>query len=965
MQLKRLFLFVILVPAFMFILAPVQGQDYYADLDKQMNALVEQRNFGESIKVSEKILRAFPDNIVANINHVAALIYLNRIAEAETYVNGALTMEPTSSPLWYSKAYVLAAKGEMENAKKALTDGIKFGPDDPGMAEVLKEMKDVGNILAKQETFASLAAWFQQQAPRITERSLTLYKLLAEYDKYPDHPDSLILSARKNADRYYQQNNQAMAVLAYAWAAQWLSTWGYPSEAIEIATEGYRQLKSKGFGDNHFAAEQLTTQLIAYNSAKGDQEKAIQYINEFLAHLGKSAVVTNDVSGLSEIGAAYSTMRGADAKKLEMGREYSILAYEMAVKRQYMHGVAKSANAVVMAHLDATSPETIAKGIAYGEAGFKVAEEYKLAIKTSLITNLALLYWNTGREGRQKCLNLYRFQIESAKKEGRLNDASLYLNNLGAMYYSQSEFEQATNLFEESAALASYGPQYKNPTDRLSHYQNQMSAYQWLVACYARAGNAEQTFGVMERSRARVLNERLSRSNEIPPVISDLQNLLKPDEACIMYDVFSGHELTILVVTKKYANVIFHDDARFVGDLHDKYFSESGPEQQKNNLKESSKGFEWISMNQQRTQVIRDYDREGTAPRREFDQIAKLTRRFYENPGMDDAMLQDILNRYMRYLIVPVNNRLGGIKTLIISPSDILSFLPFEALRMYDGKYLVERYNVRYLHSTSVLMQLEARQYDASRKPLLAMGGAIYEPMDVDPLPLSSVDHLNVLQAEVAEGLRSGTSLRKAYGALFGTKAMKALPGTTEEVKAISKNLNGADVFIGRDMTENRIKAMSKSGQLKNYKILHLATHGFVVAEVPQLSGVAMCIPAKEQDGEDGFLNSVEVSNLQLQTDLTVLSACQTALGQLYVGEGVSGLTQSLLLAGSNAALVSLWPVDDTSTMLFMSSFYKEVAKGKPYWLIVSDLKRKFIKGDFGKDFQHPNFWAPFIYYGK
>lgn len=945
----------------------IHAQDYYADLEKQMLLLTEQKRFSESIRLSEKILSVFPDNITANICQAAALIFLNRPAEAELVVNAALLMDPTSSPLCYSKGYLLAAKGDQVGARKALLDGIRYGADDPGTQEVLEEMKSVGSIVSKQEAFASLASWFQQQAPKTPERSMTLSKLTALYNKYPDYPDSLKWEAKRQASAFNKLGMPDLSVYAYAYAARWLDGWGYPSEALEIATEGYLNMKANGDGSNPFAASQLLTQLITYQSGRGDQQKALQFIDEFLPYVGKCAIPSNDVAGLSEISAAYSTMRKQDAAGQEQARKYAIQAFDLATSKKYLFGIAKSANAVVMAHLDANSPEATTKGIAYGEQGFKVANENKLAIKTSLISNLALLYWNTGREGRQKCLTLYRYQIETAKKEGRLTDASLYLNNLGSMYYSQNELEHATSLFEESAALAGYGPQYKNPADRLSHYQNQMSAYQWLVACYAKAGDAALTFGVMERSRARVLNERLSKTTATEtPVLYDLQNLLKPDEACIMYDVFSGHELTILVVTKKYAHVLFHDDARFVGDIMDKYSSGSEGDNSKNNLRtETSKGFEWITQKQQRTQVVRGFDKESVAPKVEFDRIAKVTRRVAEDAGSGDEMLMDMLTRYTRFLLLPVNNRLGGIKTLIISPNDILSFLPFEALRLFDGKYLVEKYNIRYLHSTSVLMQLEARKYEGSRRPLLAMGGAIYEDMDEEPLPLSSVENLNVLQASVAEGVAKGTSMRKAYAGLLGTKAMNPLPGTLEEVKAIGKVVPGADIFTGKDMTENRLKALSKSGDLQKYKILHLATHGFVIAQAPELSGVAMCIPPKPADGEDGFLNTAEISNLQLRTDLTVLSACQTALGQLFVGEGVSGLTQSLLLAGSNAALVSLWPVSDQSTMLFMSDFYKEAMKGKPHWQIVNDLKRKFIKGDYGKEFQHPSYWAPFIYYGK
>jgi len=941
------------------------AQDY-AEMEKKMIELYNDRKHNESLALSTQILKVFPDHFTANVNKAATLLYLNRPAEASTYINISLAIDPSSSPSLTAKAYVVAFNGNIDQAKQLLIEATKLSSDHDDFKEAVVEMIELGKVFGKTDVFKKLASWYDQTAPTIKERGISLQRLIAMYNTYPEQPEELMKVCSEKATLFYQQGKPDMALLAYSYAGRWLMGWGYNSEALQITTEGYVQLKSKGFGNNHYLASFLIAQLIAYNNDKGDQEKAVQYAVDFNEHIGKSPIVTADVTGLSNLAAAYSNIRKSSTVKSEQGSKYAIQAYDLAVKYQYIDGIATSANAVAMASIDFYSPESTAIGIKYGEQGFKMAEEYNLPIKTSLISNLALLYWGTGREGQQKSRNLYRYQIDLAKKENRLDQASLYLNNLGSLYYAMPDLEQAINFFEESALLAKFGPNYTNPQDRLVHYQNQMSANQWLVSCYAQTGNAEKTFEAMERSRARVLNERLSHNDEQTPYISDLQNLLKPDEACVMYDVFSGHEIVILVITKKYAHVLYNNDPRFVGDIRDKYAKKSESDQSNNSLsEETARGFEWISVSNQRTQVAQAYDRDAIAPRNEFDRVAKLTRRYAEEAHLNDEMLSDLLTRYQRYLITPINNRLGGIKTLIISPNDVLSFIPFEALKTFDGKHLVEKYNIRYLHSTSVLLQLESRKYSDSRKPLLAMGGATYEDLAQEGMTIASVGDMNFLQAEVAANIREGKSLRKAYATLFGTKALNPLPGTSEEVKNISKNLPGADIFLEKDMTENRLKAMSKSGQLKNYKVLHLATHGFVVAEVPDLSGVAMSIFPEEQEGEDGFLNAVEMANLQLNCDLTVLSACQTALGKLYVGEGVAGLTQSLLLAGSNAALVSLWPVSDTSTMLFMSNFYKEVAKGKAYPQIVNDLKRKFIKGEYGKEFQHPYYWAPFIYYGK
>jgi len=954
----------IIILLFLLINFSLSAQDHYAELEKKMLSLYQEKKYSESLQLSTQYLRVFPDNLTANGNQAACLLFLNRPTEALTYIDRVLLMNPTSAASITAKAYVLAQQGNVIEAKKLLMEAIRLSPENEDSQVAIDEMKEFGKVFNKQEVFQNLAQWLKQTEPTIREREWSLDKLITLYNQYPENPAELMKQCREKVALFNQQNKPVMAMLAFSYAARWLNSWGYKSEALEIATEGYVQLKSKGYGDNHYLATFFIAQLMAYHIDKGDPEKAIQFSEDFYEHMGKSSLVTVDIDGLTNLSVAYSTMRSGDTKKNQStANQFAIQAYDLALKNQYINGVVVAVNSIL---LSSYNTDYSASAIRYGEYGFKVAEENHLIMKRSIISNLALLYWNTGREGQQKCRNLYRFQIEQAKKENRWSDASLYLNNLASLYYQQQDLEQAIQLFEEAALLANEGVVYSNPQDRLSHYQSQMSSNQWLVMCYAQTGNTEKAFEAMERSRARVLTERLAQKPIAPPTIADFQNLLKPDEACLMYHVVSGYEIVILTVTKKYAHVYYHSDPRFVGDIREKYFNRPKQDQIKEHTSdESARGFEWISLEHQRTQVNRGYDRDVIAPRTDFDRVVKLTRQYSEDPNLGVDLLMDYLTRYQRFLITPINNRLGGIKTLIISPNDVLSFIPFEALKTFDGKYLVEKYNIRYLHSASVMQQLAERKYESSRKPLLAMGGAIYEDLATDRKVLSTEADLTLLQAEVAENLRDNKSVRKAYASLLGTRAMNALPGTIEEVKSISKNLSGADVYLGKDMTENRIKAMSKSGELANYKVLHLATHGFVVSQIPDLSGVAMSIFTQEQGGEDGFLNTMEISNLKLKCDLTVLSACQTALGKLYVGEGVTGLTQSLLIAGSNAALVSLWPVNDTSTMLFMSNFYKEVAKGKPYPQIVNELKRKFIKGDFGKEFQHPHFWAPFIYYGN
>ncbi|HYC86385.1 MAG TPA: CHAT domain-containing protein, partial [Chryseosolibacter sp.] len=299
-------------------------------------------------------------------------------------------------------------------------------------------------------------------------------------------------------------------------------------------------------------------------------------------------------------------------------------------------------------------------------------------------------------------------------------------------------------------------------------------------------------------------------------------------------------------------------------------------------------------------------------------------------------------------------------------PDGILNFLPFEALIGDDGKYLVEQFDVRYVQSAQVKKLIENRSYGARPKELLAMGGATYEPMNVSAARVSNADELVMLRNVAHENTMGNRSQRKIYASL-GFRKLDYLPGTLEEVNAISKMFpNSSSLITGGEMTEPFVKSISRSNELAKYRIVHLATHGFAIPEVPELSGIAMCIPSTEQGGEDGYLTSPEIAKLGLRADLVVLSACETALGKVYGGEGVAGLTQALLVGGANRAIVSLWPVNDLGTMHFMKGFYSLVKnEGKDFDEAINIMKRKFIRGDFGPELRHPDIWAPFIHYGK
>lgn len=335
-------------------------------------------------------------------------------------------------------------------------------------------------------------------------------------------------------------------------------------------------------------------------------------------------------------------------------------------------------------------------------------------------------------------------------------------------------------------------------------------------------------------------------------------------------------------------------------------------------------------------------------------------RQLLANPASDPQDLQ-ALGHLLATFLLPAERPAAQIQRLLILPDGPLALLPFEALRpAWSGGYLVETLDLQYVQSLSVMAQLSQRHHPTDRLPLLALGGPHYEPVSYSREPVESRQQLQQLK-QIVRG-QPDSHMREIYGALYQPQ-WAPLPGTRTEIEGIQQQLPTAVLQTGNAVDEARLKQLSATGELQRYRVLHFATHGLTVAEMPALSALVLSQQSAPQS-EDGYLRVPEVARLQLAADFVNLSACETGLGKVFRGEGVVGLSQAFLTAGAQQVAVSLWQINDQSTARLMQAMYSQAAEHASHARSLNAVKRQFIQGKFSAEYQHPYYWSPFVVYG-
>ena len=276
-----------------------------------------------------------------------------------------------------------------------------------------------------------------------------------------------------------------------------------------------------------------------------------------------------------------------------------------------------------------------------------------------------------------------------------------------------------------------------------------------------------------------------------------------------------------------------------------------------------------------------------------------------------ERRLQDARALYTM-ILRPLEPSLSSVRTWVVIPDGALAYVPFSALHTPEappGSFVAMQHDVAVTPAAWMLDTSHSRTTPDDRRKILLVADPVYQ---LDDPRLATVE--NGRFAAQTSASRAPDLTHRDY---------RRLRFTAEEAAGISAQFPPADVdeLIGVNATRERLLALDWS----QYRFIHIATHGIVDAQVPELS--ALILGSYDAAGEvtDRAVRVADVSLQTLTAEVAVLSACETALGTEVRSEGLVGLSSTMLARGARAVVASLWPVPDEIGARLMTEFYQHL----------------------------------------
>jgi len=529
----------------------------------------------------------------------------------------------------------------------------------------------------------------------------------------------------------------------------------------------------------------------------------------------------------------------------------------------------------------------------------------------------------------EAALELLRESLGMFRGLGDLTGESTTLVAIAEAERRRGNLAAARARLEEAITIVeSMRRRLQSPSFRTSYFATRYDDYGLYVDVLMDLGEPEAAFEAAERARARTLLESLAEvSRRPPPELEARERALRAK-----INAKEARRLRLLSETETAAAgeaVALEQEARTLLRDYEKLQGEiravRGPELVRPlSLREirrelldddtrllayslgAARSFLWVVS----PSAFETYE---LAPRDEIEELARRVhellprgheRGFRRQVELATAALSGLV-------LAPAAERLDA-ERLVIVADGALQYVPFAALPI-GGSPLIVEHEVVSLPSASVLGLLRRKQASRARAPkALAM---VADPVfSSDDPRLSGGTHATV-----------PVDLERSMDD-FDVARLERLAYSAEEAEAILALVPAEEAFRALGTAASRTAV--QGGALRDYRIVHFATHGLMNARQPSLSGIVLSLVDAGGAPQDGFLRVHEIPDLGLTADLVVLSACRTALGKHVRGEGLLGLTRGFFAAGTPRVVVSYWNVSDRATAELMARFYRGLLTG-------------------------------------
>ena len=373
--------------------------------------------------------------------------------------------------------------------------------------------------------------------------------------------------------------------------------------------------------------------------------------------------------------------------------------------------------------------------------------------------NMGLVASEITIPGLEKVLSWYAMNtsLEVLSRINRGNDPAEFavaLTNLGTLCYNRDMFKDSKNYLTE--AINTFEELRCNAPDKMKkeYFEKMFPAYQLLISSNIRIDETEEALGIAELSHAKYLVEQLGSSLDAKAIQSNdirkYQKILDDTTAVLCFSNIDLDSSIVFVVSRDIIHATEIGRTRFVSVIQDE--CADGMKGVLANFKDRHR------KHQKELNIL--IAKQGMESN--FDDIITYYRILLKDQLRDDYR-QFIAKELYKYLFGNVEKYLVGKTRLIIIPNGILSFLPFETLITPDDRYLVEKYDIQYTQSLNVLDLLQRRHYSANRKPILAFGGAIYDPSTYQTDMKVNDDEVDYIKNQTIASFRGGESLSEIY----------------------------------------------------------------------------------------------------------------------------------------------------------------------------------------------------------